>query len=210
MEFNKNEINSLESFNEKPIENFTKLANIHGLSYKSVNWGSKESQDKRFENLLSIGEIKNSSILDVGCGIGDLYSYLTKIGKIKFYKGIDMTPKMIELSKKRFKIDQGKFECKDILSYDCDEQYDWVFASGIFYMIKDNQFETSLKIIKKMFELSKKGIAFNSLSSWAIDKERGEYYIDPLKLIEAMRPLSTKIKFYHNYHHSDFTIHLYK
>ena len=29
------------------------------------------------------------------------------------------------------------------------KQYDWVFASGIFYMIKDNQFETSLKIIKK-------------------------------------------------------------
>ena len=65
MEFNKNEINSLESFNEKPIENFTKLANKHGLSYKSVNWGSKESQDKRFENLLSIGEIKK--LLYIGC-----------------------------------------------------------------------------------------------------------------------------------------------
>ena len=48
MEFNKNEINSLESFNEKPIENFTKLANKHGLSYKSV-----------------IGEVKNLRIKDL-------------------------------------------------------------------------------------------------------------------------------------------------
>ena len=38
----------------------------------------------------------------------------------------------------------------------------------------------------------KKELRLNSLSSWAIDKERGEYYIDPLKLIEAMRTIVYK------------------
>ena len=58
MEFNKNEINSLESFNEKPIENFTKLANKHGLSYKSVNWGSKNLRIKDLKIFYQLEKLK--------------------------------------------------------------------------------------------------------------------------------------------------------
>lgn len=193
------------------INYFTKLASLHGVDVKSVNWANKASQELRFEKLLQIGDLNQSTILDIGCGIGDMYEYLQK-GESKIqYQGIDITPKMIELCKQRFPKLNDQFECLDILKLnDGTYQCDWVLASGIFYLLKENPLETSLELIHKMYSFSKKGIAFNSLSSWAQDPEQGEFYMDPLFLLSELKKRYPRLVFLHDYHPSDFTIYIYK
>jgi len=54
---------------------FSKRYEEFGDSVKTL-WGGEESQKQRFDVLLSIGDLNGKSVLDVGCGFGDLYGYL--------------------------------------------------------------------------------------------------------------------------------------
>lgn len=197
--------------NSRNINFFTDLVKKHGSNYKSVNWGSIDSQELRFKKLIEIGNLEKKSILDVGCGIGDMFSYIQK-NKINLeYCGVDITPKMIELCKERFPQNKNQFKCMDILTLDnASIQYDYVLASGIFYLLIEDPLDIALELIHKMFTFSRKGLAFNSLSSWSKKLEDTEFYMDPIELLQRLKNYYSKIVFVHNYHPSDFTIYLYK
>ena len=46
--------------------------------HKAVNWKSQKTQEIRFEKIIEIQNLKGSSILDVGCGLGHLKKYMEK------------------------------------------------------------------------------------------------------------------------------------
>ncbi|MCS7077531.1 MAG: GNAT family N-acetyltransferase, partial [Bacteroidia bacterium] len=193
---------------KKNRDYYSKLVKIYGNDIRSLNWGSRASQELRFKIFTEIGDLQGKKILDVGCGLCDFYEYLTRNKIYVDYKGIDITPEMIELSQKRFP--ELKLEIKDILVEKEVETYDYVFASGIFYLIEVAPSDFMKKMIKTMFELTNFGLAFNSLSAWASQKEEKEFYAEPTEVINFCRSLTNKIIFKHHYHPADFTIFLYK
>ena len=197
--------------NKANINFFSKLVKTYGNSLRSVDWGSIESQELRFKKLIEIGNFDQKSTLDVGCGKGDMFAYLQK-NKINVeYQGLDITPHMIDLCKERFPQNKNQFQCIDILALeDASIKFDYVLASGIFYLLKEDPLEVSMELIHKMFSFSKIGLAFNSLSSWSKNVEDGEFYIDPIILLNRLKGRYSKIVFMHDYHPSDFTIYLYK
>lgn len=197
--------------NKININFFSKLVNKYGENLGSVNWRSKSSQMVRFEKLFKIGVTNRNSILDIGCGIGDMYKYINNLQLDVKYLGIDITPKMVEFCKERFPENKNHFQNVDILTLK-DEfiKYDWVFASGIFYLLKVKPFDAAIELIHKMYSFSKKGVAFNSLSSWAENKTENEFYMDPLKLLDRLKNDYPNLVFFHDYHPSDFTIYIYK
>ena len=88
----------------------------YGISAKGVRWNSKYSQYKRFEVLTNFieNEIKESNIVDAGCGFAEYYNYLFDNNlKPKSYIGIDCEEEMITLASKRF-LDTN-FYIKDII-----------------------------------------------------------------------------------------------
>lgn len=87
---------------EKNITFYSALVEKYGINVKSLDWGSRESQELRFKILSQLTDLNAKSILDVGCGLGDLYGWLEKNNIKTNYKGIDITPKMIEKAKERF------------------------------------------------------------------------------------------------------------
>lgn len=193
---------------KKNIDYYSSLLEKYGGCVQALNWRDEKSQELRFKVFTEIGELKERKILDVGCGLGDYYGYLRMRGIPVDYKGIDITPKMIELSKRRFP--EAKFEIKDILVEEENEKYDYVFASGVFYLVEEEPFEFMKKMVERMFRLSSIGIAFNSLSGWASYKEDKEFYADPIEVLKFCKTLTKKIVFRHDYHMADFTIFLYK
>lgn len=191
------------------IDLYTDLYEKHGISPHSLNWGSQESQCRRFEVFSSIGDLHGASILDVGCGLGDFYAWLQEKNLSVEYSGIDITPKMIAAARQRFP--GVRFDVLDILSSGGGERkYDYVFASGIFYLVKNSPEEFLLEMVQKMFSFCKVGVAFNSLSSWAKEKEEGEFYADPSATLEICRGMTPYLRLRHDYHPADFSVFLYK
>ena len=189
---------------------YTDLLDKYGDDFRSLNWGSAESQRKRFEIFASIADLRNSSILDVGCGLSHFYEWLKYRNIEVNYHGIDITPDMIIRSKQKFP--EATFSVGTIFDETSatQRQYEYVFASGIFYLRSDNPNDYLKRTVEGMFRLSNRGIAFNCLSAWSNDKDPDEFYADPADVILFCKNLSPKIIFQHHYHPSDFTIFIYK
>jgi SAM-dependent methyltransferase len=193
-----------QNANFRNIAFYTQLVDQYGIDVRSLNWGSKQSQELRFHILSQIGDLNGKSLLDVGCGLGDLYEWLAKNKITTYYKGIDITPKMIEKAKERFP--QIDFEVVDFIREETN-RFDFILMSGIFTY----QNEEFLKImIERAFCKANIGVAFNVLSDWAPQKDDNEFYADPLQILTFCKTLTPWIKLRHDYHSRDFTIYLYK
>src|SRR4030042_1546772 len=84
----------------------------YGYDTRSLGIGSRESQEVRFDVLTQIGDLANASVLDVGCGFGDLHSYLEKRGIPVRYTGLALQPAFIEEARRRHPGDE--FFCTDV------------------------------------------------------------------------------------------------
>ena len=181
---------------------------IHGTSYKSLNWGSRESQNLRFKVLSSIGDFNHKKILDFGCGIGDYYAWLIENKFNIYYTGIDISSKMVLKAKERFS--NVEFIQQDIFSQPLEKTYDYIFLSGVFTETNELFFQ---KCITYLFENCTHGIGFNLLSKWYPHESKSkkyEYVASPIKTLNFCEGLSKKVVFRHDYHFRDFTIFLYK
>jgi SAM-dependent methyltransferase len=68
-------------------------ARKHGSGFRSLLWASPQTQAVRFRAVAQSVDMMGKRILDVGCGRGDLYSFLTDHGIVPHeYIGIEGVP----------------------------------------------------------------------------------------------------------------------
>lgn len=150
--------------------------------FHRVGWKSRQTQEARFNALLAIADLKDKSILDLGCGLGCLYGYLKEQGWNGEYTGIDVLDMMIRGARKRFP--GAAFEKKNILLNPPNRQWDYVLISGIFnHRVKDN-WAWIEETVRSCFKLSRVGMAFNLLESQSRedDIDPGFFYAKRLDL----------------------------
>ena len=188
----------------------------YGDSPKSVGQLDIQTLERRLLILTQVGDLKNSKVLDFGCGIGYLYSYLKK--KIKFngeYVGYDISNEMINFANKKYK--NVRFENKDILSERINERFDYVIINGTF----NNKINQNLNWIKKtlkiLFKKTDKAIAFNNITSYVDYFDKKLYYAQPEKIFNFCKSeLSSLVSLRHDYQIKDkklpyeFTTYVYK
>lgn len=195
----------------KNIQNkyYNKLLKKFRSGPKIVGWGSKKSQETRFNSLINNIDIsKKNSMLDVGCGKGDMLNFIRnkKIRTIK-YSGLDLNKNFINIAKKKYK--RNKFYCGDFLKLDI-KKYDIIFISGLLNL-KVNNHENFLKrILKKGILKSKKKFIFNIMSSYSPFKEKKFYYSDPLVLSNFLKTITSQFIVDHTYFKHDFTVIIHK
>lgn len=130
-------------------------------------WG-KEDKLENFKVMLEITQltnypIKGSTILDVGCGTGDLVSYLST-KEIKEYTGIDVFEPAIEKARQKFP--DETFIADDFLHYNFKKQFDFIFCSGALTTNLDtDNYKIITFWILKMWQLAKRGVVFNFLTA---------------------------------------------
>ena len=99
----------------------------HGLTAQGLKWHSRQSQEIRFHQLLSLLPVNTVSIVDAGCGFGDLFLYLTShSNRIIDYIGLDSLEIMVKEAKRR--TGQTIYQC-DIL-HDHLVEGDFYVCSG--------------------------------------------------------------------------------
>ncbi len=194
------------------VEHYSESLDQFGYSMGAVGWGSPESQQIRFQVLTEIGMYPRASVVDIGCGMGDIYDYLDRHFHVRDgYLGIDITPRMVEAATARYP--EGRFIADDILNPRTSiPRADFVLASGIFALLKldlePHRIMTDL--IAAMFHLCKEGLAFNSLSSWTPHPEPDKFFVDPEKALRICRGITPWVTLRHDYLPHDFTVYMYR
>lgn len=173
----------------------------YGISAKGVRWSSKYSQYKRFEVLTNFieNEIRESSIVDAGCGFAEYYNYLFDNNlKPKSYIGIDCEEEMITLASKRFL--NTSFYIKDIIK---DELVfaDYYICSGAMNILKKDEI---FIFIKKCFEASNMGFIFNFLKNDPLTN------VNFLDILHYSKSLSKRVEIKEDYLENDISIFIKK
>ena len=173
-------------------------------SVKCVGWldGHANAQT-RFKKIYEGGIDVNDSVLDVGCGVAHLQTYLKEQGWNGKYLGFDPNKKAIDLIDEGVNVIHGTID-------DLDEtKYDWAIANGVFNLgLKENM---SFGIIENMIRLTNKGIIFNMLVEPYEDSQYEAY--NPNWVHSKLRQYDhKKIEIVENYMDKDqeFTVYFYK
>ncbi len=181
-------------FYKQSIEEF-------GVSAQGVHWNSKYTQYKRFEIITKLikKEIKESTILDVGCGFGEYYNYLINNNRTpKEYIGIDCEDNMINISKKRFP--NQNFYKQNIL-YDKLEQVDYYLCSGALNILTLAQCNI---FIDRCYQYSNKGFIFNFLKNLTFND------VQKQDILDICNNYCNNLIIKENYLDNDFTIFMVK
>ncbi|MCO4798662.1 MAG: class I SAM-dependent methyltransferase [Colwelliaceae bacterium] len=198
---------------------YKNLLDQHGDSPLAVQHINSDSQYKRFE-ILSAIDNNAKSIIDLGCGLGDMYQYLQNNKYDGCYLGLDFLADFIKLANNKFDSSNNKnvnFQVCDLSKDDMPSGYDYILLSGVFNNKMENNKEFMLNTLKKMFSSANKGIAFNAMSTYVDYQDEQLYYSDPLEVFDyCKRHLSSAVTLKHDYLVKsnsipyEYTIYVYK
>ncbi|MFH1357220.1 MAG: class I SAM-dependent methyltransferase, partial [bacterium] len=123
---------------------------------QSLHFVSKHSQLTRFLQFLKVGTIEDKKILDLGCGLGDFFKFLKEQGITTQYTGYDIVSHFVGHCLKTYPGEH--FEERDILFSKPKDNFDYIFASGIFAHANQISFE---EIVTLAFDMCELAFAFN-------------------------------------------------
>lgn len=184
----------------------------YGPSVQSLGWSGGETQLLRFRKLTEVGPMDGASLLDVGCGLGDLNAWLKEQGSRTHYTGIDSNPDFVRITSSKFPdatVHLGEF-LDDLGEAGLDTgRFDYVVASGIFTFRTVQPAEYLAAAVQKMFRLARIGVAFNVLSTWGDFHRDTDFEAEPADVLSICRRFTRWIVLRHDYHPRDFTVYLY-
>lgn len=197
----------------KMVQNFyDRRYQENGNCVKSVGWGTRGSQELRFDVLFRGVNVTEANILDVGCGLGDLASYLDKKADSYNYIGVDVSNELLKGARQKFSSRPNiEFHHSDILGFDyacC--KIDYSILSGVLtYKISDN-LSYAKEVLLKLYEVSNRGVCANFLTKYADYEDEKNFHYDPVDIFAYCKSISKKVNLYHDYPLYEFTIQMFK
>lgn len=189
----------------------------HGPTSEGVDWGKDTSRMLlRFEKMLAVAEPRGSSkpsVLDVGCGYGGLLQYAQERKLALEYRGIDVADNMIRWASANLK--GGTFICGDVLEHPLEANYDYVVCSGILTQkltaSTADMDAFAARLIRHMFALCRRGIAFNVMTTKVNFFAENLYYRNPAEMVAwCMTEITRHLRLDHSYPLYEYTVYLYR
>lgn len=181
----------------------------HGADVRTL-WGSEASQLSRFRTLCEVGDLRNAAILDVGCGFGDLFGFLTRSEvPLADYLGLDCVDSILSEARRRYP--QARFEARDVLEMEGEADFDFVFGSGIFFLDSPDWRNHLVRMTRAMLRHARRGVAVNFLSRHSSNRDGSSFYADPAETLGIlMQDVTITAALRHTYRSNDFTVFLYR
>ena len=172
----------------------------------------RERQAFYFDFLSKVDGLGSSdSIIDIGCGYGDLGSYLRSCGWRGEYVGVDINPQLIEEGRKRYG-DDAHLIVADIQETPLQRVADWCFCCAALTSATEGlPFVEHLEsMLQLMWASSRKGLVFNLLSPLAD-------YTNPIharpsfdEVLNVITRLTSRFTIRHDYMPYEYAVYAYK
>lgn len=179
-----------------------------GYDPRTLGW-NKRRHKLRYEMLLSSWPPETASVLDVGCGFGDLYGFCQASGRSHWqYTGIDIVGELVDEGRRRY-------PDADLRTLDMDREGlpgspDVIVASGLFnHGLRDN-----MAFVAACFErfAAHAGIGFavNFMSPTAERRYDHIFYADPAAVLACAWKVSRRVMVRHDYMPFEYTVLVFK
>ena len=142
-----------------------------GANSVGVDWGSREKHQLRLRHMvqhIGVETIRDNSVLDVGCGYGELLSVLDDSFDVKpsNYRGIDPCLPLIEVA--RHKFPDYRFDAVALEDFISDKPLQHLLCCGVFtkklHVADEDMYGLLDAFFAKAISLSSQTITFNTMS----------------------------------------------
>lgn len=192
---------------------YTQSLQEHGLAPKAVGWRDEATHRLRFERLAQLIDLRPGgprfSVNDLGCGYAAMFSYLDALpgGRLAGYYGYDISDEMLAAARRAVTDSRAVF----IKSESPTHEADYSFVSGTFNVKLESSNEVWGDYVREtllaLAAKSRRGMAFNLLSTYVDWKQDHLFYADPLAFFDfCKRNISRYVSLLHDYPLFEWTI----
>jgi SAM-dependent methyltransferase len=146
-------------------------------------------------------------VLDIGSGLGDLYSYLRARNVPVDYTGYDLVPEMVTRARQRHP--EARFVVRDVLQGLGDERFDYILSSGAFNLNFGDNLTAVQRVLREMFAACTRGVAINFLSTADPHRDPLFYHYQPQQMQAFCQTFCPHVRLREDYLPNDFTLYLY-
>jgi len=177
----------------------------HGESPKALHWVNYASQAIRFKYLVLDLDLNDKTILDAGCGLGDILPFIYAKADRFDYLGMDTNADFIAAAKKRYT--GHNFKVGDPFFGRVHGQFDVVLSSGVMNQNVPNWLEIRKQMIKRLFDLASETMAFNMAGSFShIPADSKIAYANAQEIYDYCNSLTSQVSIRIGYSNYDFTV----
>jgi SAM-dependent methyltransferase len=170
-----------------------------------VLWDDAQKQAFRFHEIYNFISNNDDSILDIGCGNGELLPYINTLGHIGSYTGIDVNENLITEAQNKFP--KHTFHLTNILDETLPLSADNVVISGLFNVNFGQNIDFVQQMLKKSYTLATKRLIFNAISTHVNFTQKEMFYINPSEIFDfCITQLSPIVSLKHGYLSHNFTV----
>ncbi|OAI38760.1 hypothetical protein AYO39_00855 [Actinobacteria bacterium SCGC AG-212-D09] len=187
---------------------YDQLVDMYGHDPRAVDASSNESLQVRYSVLSEVGDMTDKSVLEVGCGFGDLGAFLCERYERLRYHGVDISGRMVEEARRAYPA--LNFDVGTVFGVPASPTYDFVIAQGIFYLLREDPVARMRETLEQMFARASEAVAVTTLSTWGQQYHPDEFRIDPKAALELADSLTRRVVLRHDYHPGDLALYLYK
>lgn len=168
---------------EKLVQHYRQLFIEYGDTPQGVQWTDLETHEKRFAVISEIADLTGCNVLDFGCGTGHFATYFKKNNiNITHYTGVDIVAEMLDCAKQKHP--EYTF-CN--LQAALKKSYDFTFICGVFNNLMEDNQVFYRETIKELFQVTKRGLAFNMMSTYVDYYDEDLFYEEPEKVFKFLK-----------------------
>jgi hypothetical protein len=185
----------------------------HGIDSRSVGWPDPEAQLLRFRKLAHVIYADRPSgritVNDWGCGYGAMFAFLDALPGVELdrYVGYDVSTEMLDAAREHVTDPRAEWAHGSEVTKDAD----YSFVSGTFNVRMEASDELwgeyVRSVLRTLHARSRRGFAFNLLTSYVDWRKDDLFYADPGEYFSFCRQeLSRYVTLLHDYPLYEWTI----
>ncbi len=191
------------------IQRYQRRIAEHGPTFASLNSGSEEKQAIRQWVHACALRGERPSILEVGCGLGDFYKYLSEQNRDFTYHGYDIVPEYIAECRRVYP--QAKFEVRNIFLDGIDGLYDTAVMSQVLnnrYQKSDNM-QVMQRALELIFQHTSISVSVDMLSTYVDFRNPDLFYYQPEEIFRMAKAIAPRVLIRHDYRAFEFCVQLF-
>jgi 2-polyprenyl-3-methyl-5-hydroxy-6-metoxy-1,4-benzoquinol methylase len=184
-------------------------------NYDVLDWAGPNTQIARFEVLIQHVNLTGKSLLDVGCGLGDLVDFLRRKEIPVHYTGLDVVEEM--LARARSTHPRERFLRADLFAPSTNstddplrgETFDVVFCSGALNLNLGNNLEFLPRALQGLLAPARGALVVNFLHARTTTTPDPVYfYYRPADVLSVLQSLlgEGRVQMIEGYLPNDFTV----
>jgi biotin carboxylase len=191
------------------VDRYRERIKRYGVTFESMASGSIEKQRARHKVHRSALASSAGSVLDIGCGLGQFYSYLSAGQVACQYSGYDIVPEYVAYCRECFP--ECQFEVRNILERGIGGTFDTVVMSQVWnnrYVHSDNWkvLETALRLA---YAHSRVSVSVDLMSTYVDYQNPDLFYYSPEQTFRLARAICRRVILRHDYRPYEFCVQLF-